>query len=190
MEHETCLYLYEGESESIHNVFSKLIQLQYKTYKSIIFYIVSLLFNALGPKAHKLYYGLIKTCFWLSDVLCMHLFLHCNGHCLLLCPSLDSVPGLALMNPKTCQCHFSCWQLSFWLFFGQRCQMFPFRTLPFTLWHSKALFLYCAESLRLISAPSTYSANKNWITACCHSLVHMEMGVAMLILLQQHNNHR
>jgi hypothetical protein len=48
---------------------------------------------------------------------------------------------------------------------------------------SKALFPYCAESLRWICAPGTLSAQKNGITAHCSSLVHVESGAAVLILL-------
>jgi hypothetical protein len=52
-----------------------------------------------------------------------------------------------------------------------------------TLRYGKAPFPYRAESVRWISAPGTPSAHKNRITARYSSLVHAEIGVAMINLL-------
>jgi hypothetical protein len=67
---------------------------------------------------------LVSTC---------HAACHCNSYCLLLCPSLDSVPKSALVNPK--RLSTSLFLLtSFEHFFGQCCWMFPFCTVAFAVW--------------------------------------------------------
>jgi hypothetical protein len=52
-----------------------------------------------------------------------------------------------------------------------------------TLYCGKALFPYCAEILRRISAPGTPSVHKNLITERCSSSVQKERGATTLNLL-------
>jgi hypothetical protein len=58
----------------------------------------------------------------------------------------------------------------------------------YTLLCGKELFPYRTNSLQWVSGCVTPSAHKNCITAHCRSVMHMESGVAMLSLLQQHYN--
>jgi hypothetical protein len=54
----------------------------------------------------------------------------CNRHCLLLCPSVDSVPNLALSTSLFLL------TIEFCNFFGWQCQIFPFQTLVFAVQHT------------------------------------------------------
>jgi hypothetical protein len=116
-------------------------------------------------------HALKKKSFWFSDKPSMHQILHCYGHCSLLCPSLDSVPKFALVNARNYRHHFSCWRLRSGLFLTDDVGCFHSKLLSFTLLRRKTLFPYCAESLRLISAPGTPSAHKIRVTALCSFLM-------------------